>query len=235
MNRHGQNRQWSRTVVAVDGPAGSGKSSVSRATARALGYAFLDTGAGYRALTWLALERGVDLDDASSVETLMDSWDFRISTHPSDTRVSVDGTDVTDAIREPRVSSFVSSVARVPSVRLRLNELFRDLLDAPGEPGIVAEGRDITTVVAPDATVRVLLTASEAVRLRRRGLELDDVSAEDLARQVTERDRRDSLVADFMTAAEGVETLDSSDLDFEETVAALVAVVRRVSAGKSGV
>ncbi len=235
MNSHEENRQWSRTVVAVDGPAGSGKSSVSRATARALGYAFLDTGAGYRALTWLALERGVDLDDASSVETLMDSWDFRISTHPSDTRVSVDGTDVTDAIREPRVSSFVSSVARVPSVRLRLNELFRDLLDAPGEPGIVAEGRDITTVVAPDATVRVLLTASEAVRLRRRGLELDDVSAEDLARQVTERDRRDSLVADFMTAAEGVETLDSSDLDFEETVAALVAVVRRVSAGKSGV
>ncbi len=235
MNSHEENRQWSRTVVAVDGPAGSGKSSVSRATARALGYAFLDTGAGYRALTWLALERGVDLDDASSVETLMDSWDFRISTHPSDTRVSVDGTDVTDAIREPRVSSFVSSVARVPRVRLRLNELFRDLLDAPGEPGVVAEGRDITTVVAPDATVRVLLTASEAVRLRRRGLELDDVSAEDLARQVTERDRRDSLVADFMTAAEGVETLDSSDLDFEETVAALVAVVRRVSAGKSGV
>ncbi len=235
MSRPERHRRWSRTVVAVDGPAGSGKSSVSRATARALGYAFLDTGAGYRALTWLALERGVDLDDASSVEALMDSWDFRISTHPSDTRVSVDGTDVTDAIREPRVSSSVSSVARVPNVRLRLNELFRDLLDAPGEPGVVAEGRDITTVVAPDATVRVLLTASEAVRLRRRGLELTDVGAEDLARQVTERDRRDSLVADFMTAAEGVETLDSSELDFDETVAALVAVIRRVSAEKTGV
>lgn len=233
MTRDQERRPWRRTVVAVDGPAGSGKSSVSRAAAEALGFAFLDTGAGYRALTWLALERGVDVDDASSIETLMDSWDYRVSTHPTDTRVSVDGIDVTDAIRDPRVSSSVSSIARVPNVRVRLNELFRDLLDAPGEPGVVAEGRDITTVVAPDATVRVLLTASEAVRLRRRGSELADVSAEDLARQVTERDRRDSLVADFMTAAEGVETLDSSELNFDQTVAELVDIVRRVSAGKS--
>lgn len=233
MTREQSRRQWNRTVVAVDGPAGSGKSSVSRAAADALGYAFLDTGAGYRALTWLALERGLDLDDASAVESLMDSWDYRISTHPTDTRVSVDGTDVTDAIREPRVSSSVSSIARVPNVRLRLNELFRELLDAPGEPGVVAEGRDITTVLAPDATVRVLLTASEAVRLRRRGLELTDISAEDLARQVIERDRRDSLVADFMTAADGVRTLDSSDLDFADTVKALVEIVRRVSAENS--
>jgi cytidylate kinase len=213
-------------VVAVDGPAGSGKSSVSRAAARALDYEFLDTGAAYRALAWLALERGIDLDDAAAVVALLDDFDdFDETTDPDDTRVSVAGTDVTAAIRDPRVSAVVSSVARVPEVRVRLNERFRARLDAPGKAGIVAEGRDITTVVAPDAPVRVLLTADERVRLARRAGELDGQSAEDVARQVTERDRRDSQVVDFLTAAEGVTTLDSTSLTFPETVEALVALV----------
>jgi cytidylate kinase len=217
---------WTRVVVAVDGPAGSGKSSVSRAAARALDYEFLDTGAAYRALAWLALERGIDLDDAAAVVALLDDFDdFDETTDPDDTRVSVAGTDVTAAIRDPRVSAVVSSVARVPEVRVRLNERFRARLDAPGKAGIVAEGRDITTVVAPDAPVRVLLTADERVRLARRAGELDGQSAEDVARQVTERDRRDSQVVDFLTAAEGVTTLDSTSLTFPETVEALVALV----------
>jgi cytidylate kinase len=204
-------RNWTRTVVAVDGPAGSGKSSVSRAAAAALAFAFLDTGAGYRSLAWLGLDQGTDLDDADAVVALLESWRFELSTDPADTRVRVNGTDVTAAIREPRVTAAVSAVAKIPQVRTRLNEQFRDLLDAPGEPGVIAEGRDITTVVAPDASVRVLLTADPAVRAARRASELDGVSAE---------------VVDFMSAAEGVTTLDSTDLDFDQTVAALVGLVR---------
>jgi CMP/dCMP kinase len=223
--------RWSRTVVAVDGPAGSGKSSVSRAAARALGYEFLDTGAAYRALAWLGLERGVDFGDTAAVAALVDELDEGVTTDPDDVRVTVGGVDVTDAIREPRVTAVVSAVARVPEVRTRLNEHFRDRLDASGLPGIVAEGRDITTVVAPDASVRVLLTADESVRVQRRRAELSGASTADVTRLVVERDRKDSQVVDFMTAAEGVTTLDSTSLTFDETVDAMVALVRSAATG----
>lgn len=216
---------WSRVVVAVDGPAGSGKSSVSRAAAKALGYEFLDTGAAYRALAWLGLERGVDLDDPAAVAALLPDFRDEIGTDPDEHRVTVGDTDVTTAIRAPRVSAVVSAVARVPAVRLRLNETFRSVLDAPGAPGIVAEGRDITTVVAPDAAVRVLLTADERVRMARRAGQLEGQTAAQIAAQVAERDRKDSQVIDFLTAAAGVTTLDSTALSFDETVDALVALV----------
>lgn len=221
---------WTRTVVAVDGPAGSGKSSVSRAAALSLGYEFLDTGAAYRALAWLGLERGVDLGDPDAVLELVDGFDEGITTDPDDVRVSIGSADVTAAIREPRVTAVVSSVARVPQVRARLNEHFRGWLNAPGKPGIVAEGRDITTVVAPDASVRILLTADESVRISRRRAELTGQTAADVARLVTDRDRRDAQVVDFMTAAEGVTTLDSTALTFDETVEAMVALVRAAAA-----
>ncbi len=224
--------RWSRTVVAVDGPAGSGKSSVSRAAARALGYEFLDTGAAYRALAWLGLERGVDLSDERAVVALADELGDALTTDPEDVRVTVDGTDVTDAIRQPRVTAVVSAVARVPEVRRKLNEQFRARLDAPGAPGIVAEGRDITTVVAPDASVRLLLTADERVRIQRRRAELTGASSADVAKLVTERDRKDAQVVDFMTAAEGVTTLDSTDLTFDQTVEAMVTLVRAATQGR---
>ncbi|WP_210481756.1 (d)CMP kinase [Naasia sp. SYSU D00948] len=217
---------WSRTVVAVDGPAGSGKSSVSRAAARALGFEFLDTGAAYRALAWLGLERGVDFADEAALVALVDELGDGLTTDPDDQRVTVAGSDVTDAIRQPRVTAVVSAVARVAEVRRRLNERFRARLDAPGAPGIVAEGRDITTVVAPDASVRVLLTADERVRIQRRRAELTGASSADVAKLVADRDRKDAQVVDFMTAAEGVTTLDSTDLTFDETVEAMVALVR---------
>ncbi len=226
-------RHWSRTVVAVDGPAGSGKSSVSRAAARALGYEFLDTGAAYRALAWLGLERGIDFADEGSVIRLVHELGDPLTTDPDDVRVTVDGSDVTEAIRQPRVTAVVSAVARVPEVRRRLNELFRARLGAPGAPGIVAEGRDITTVVAPDASVRVLLTADERVRIQRRRAELTGASSADVARSVTERDRKDAQVVDFMTAAEGVTTLDSTELTFDETVDAMVALVRAAEGRKA--
>jgi cytidylate kinase len=213
-------------VVAVDGPAGSGKSSVSKETARRLGWGFLDTGAAYRALAWHAAASRVDADDAASVVASLDSFDYRIGTDPYGYAVHVGGVDVTDAIREPTVTAIVSAVARVPEVRAHLIELFRAIIAAEKRQGIVVEGRDITTVVAPDAPVRILLTASEEARMARRSKELVGHSAEATGAQLQARDRADSKVVDFMNAADGVTTVDSTDLDFDQTVQAVIDVIR---------
>jgi cytidylate kinase len=211
-------------VVAVDGPAGSGKSSVSRAAAAKLGFAFLDTGAAYRALAWSVLEHGADPEDADDVTRVLRAFRFDTAEDPAEHWTRVDGRDVTDAIREPRVTAAVSGIARVPAVREALNEGFRERLTA-AEPGVVVEGRDITTVVAPDADVRVLLTASPEVRAARRARQLPDLHHETVAAAIAERDAKDSQVVDFLEAADGVTTLDSTDLDFEGTVDALVGLV----------
>ncbi|MFC5501427.1 (d)CMP kinase [Lysinimonas soli] len=217
-------------VVAIDGPAGSGKSSVSKAAAVALGYAFLDTGAAYRALTWLALERGVPPTDAAAIVGLLHDFHYTTEVHGDTTIVRVaDGArasvDVTEAIREPRVTAAVSDIARIAEVRIALNEVFRRLIRRTDRPGIVVEGRDITTVVAPDAEVRILLTAAEEVRIARRSAELSPGAAS-TASQLRERDRRDAQVVDFLTAAPGVTTIDSTELDFGQTVQAVVELVR---------
>ena len=215
-------------VVAVDGPAGSGKSSVSRAAATRLGYAFLDTGAAYRALTWLALERGIDLDDSGAIVAELADFPYRTEARPEGSHVRVGDADVTIAIREPRISAVVSQIARVPEVREALTAAFRRIIAETRAPGIVVEGRDITTVVAPDAQVRILLTADETVRIARRSAELASADA-DTARQLRERDRKDAQVVDFLTAAEGVTTIDSTELDFEQTVDAVIEHVRRTA------
>lgn len=220
-------------VVAIDGPAGSGKSSVSKAAAVALDFAFLDTGAAYRSLSWLGLQRGIDLTDPHAVVELLATFHYTTEVHGSTTTVrvdqrlndGVDATDVTEAIREPRVTAVVSDVARIPEVRVALNEVFRRLIRASDRPGIVVEGRDITTVVTPDAPVRILLTASEDVRIARRSAELSPDAAS-TASQLRERDRRDAQVVDFLTAAPGVTTIDSTELDFGQTVQAVVDLVR---------
>ena len=212
-------------IVAVDGPAGSGKSSVSKAVARRLGYGFLDTGAAYRALAWLALERQIDTDDPDAVTSLLDEFDYSIGTDPDGYAVVVAGNDVTDAIREPRVASVVSAIARVPEVRSHLVAIFRTVTADVDSPGIVVEGRDITTVVAPDAPVRILLTADEAVRMARRSAELSDHAAETVGAHLAARDRADARVVDFLNAADGVTTLDSTHLNFDETVDAVIAVI----------
>jgi len=212
-------------VVAIDGPAGSGKSSVSKAAAVELDYAFLDTGAAYRALTWLVLERGIDPADTTAVLGLLPTFHYTTEVVRSGTVVHVAGADVTDAIREPRISAVVSDIARIPEVRTALTEVFRRLIKAAGRPGIVVEGRDITTVVAPDAQVRILLTADEDVRIARRSAELSPGAAS-TASQLRERDRRDAQVVDFLTAAPGVTTIDSTELNFGQTVQAVVDLVR---------
>jgi cytidylate kinase len=214
------------TVVAIDGPAGSGKSSVSRAAARALGFSYQDTGAAYRALAWTALDRGVDTEQPDELVALLADFPYSIGIHPDDYFVRVGSADVTEAIREPRVTAVVSAVARVPEVRGFLVELFRSVIRSSSTPGIIVEGRDITTVVAPDATVRILLTATEEARMARRSAELSTESAAKTAQQLSSRDAQDSKVVDFMNAADGVVTIDSTELDFDQTVQAVVDLVR---------
>lgn len=225
-------------VIAVDGPSGSGKSSVSRAVAARLGLRYLDTGAMYRALTWWALDRGIDLRDPATQPTVAElarSLPLDMGQTPTSVDVRVDGRDVTDAIREPRISAVVSLVATNLAVREELVRRQREIAAADG--GIVVEGRDITTVVAPDADVRVLLTASEAARLARRALEVhgtDDAEAIERTRDhVVRRDADDSTVATFTEAVEGVTVIDSSALTLDETVDAVLALVSARTAARS--
>ena len=215
-------------VVAVDGPSGSGKSSVSKAVARRLGAAYLDTGAMYRAVAWHCLNEGVDLADAEAVAAAAVAMDLDQSTDPDVEAVRVGGTDVTEAIRGPEVTDTVSTVAVVIPVREELHRRQGAAIAAAGR--MVAEGRDITTVVAPDAHARVLLTASEAVRTARRSGQLaaageTGVDAGTLHRQVAGRDARDATVSTFDRPADGVALVDSTELDFEQTVAAVLAAV----------
>ncbi|MCT9821181.1 (d)CMP kinase [Microbacterium sp. W1N] len=213
-------------IIAVDGPAGSGKSSVSKQVARDLGYGYLDTGAAYRALAWHVLDRGADTADTDAVRQAAGDFDYAISLDPDDHWVRVGQADVTAAIREPRVAGAVSAVARVPEVRAVLTDLFRALVARADRDGVIVEGRDITTVVAPDAPVRILLTAAPEVRAARRSAEVTTQDAAAVAAALHRRDASDAQVVDFLTAAPGVVVVDSTDLDFTQTVDAVLDVVR---------
>ncbi len=219
-------------TVAIDGPSGSGKSSVSRAVARVLGVGFLDTGAMYRALTWWCLERGIDLADRGAVARAARDLPLAMGTDPVGPTVAVAGHDITADIRTTRVSQQVSVVATNTEVRPELQRRQRELMAqiAQATGGVVAEGRDITSVVAPDADVRILLTASEEARLRRRSTELHGHAGESAVEatrdQIVRRDRDDSTVSEFTTAGDGVVLLDTSDLDFDQSVAAVLDIVR---------
>ena len=208
-------------VIAIDGPAGSGKSSVSKEVARRLGFGYLDTGAGYRALALHGLN-----NPGQQIQQLFDTFDYAISLDPEHPEVMLGDEDVTAEIRTERIASAVSQIAKLPEVRKFQLEDARALITACDMPGIVVEGRDITTVVAPDAQLRILLTASEAVRLARRGLENSE-SADNLKA----RDASDSKVVEFMTAAEGVYLVDTTDLDFESSVAEVLRLVEVVKHG----
>jgi cytidylate kinase len=218
-------------VVAIDGPSGSGKSSVSKQVARTLGYGYLDTGAMYRALAWWCLSEEVDLTDAEAITAAAHRMPLSIGTDPDDPTITVGGVDVTAAIRETRISTNVSAVAAVIPVRELMRVLQRRLISEAGaaDGGVVAEGRDITTVVAPDSPVRILLTASEDARLARRSTELhgdaDEASVAATRSQVVDRDKADSAVSEFSVAADGVTTVDTSHLDFEGSVQAVLQVV----------
>lgn len=214
-----------RLVIAIDGPSGSGKSSTARGVAQRLGLAYLDTGAMYRAVTCAFLDAGVDPFDTAGVIAATTAADLQLSTDPSDQWVRVNGTDVTQRIREQEVSGKVSAVSTVAECRADLVARQRAIIDA-APSGIVAEGRDITTVVAPDADLRVLLTADPEVRMARRKLDLGgEVDADALADQVLRRDRDDSTLVNFTTAADGVIHLDGTYLTLEETIDAVIDLV----------
>ena len=207
----------SRLVVAVDGPSGAGKSSTSRGVAIALGLRYLDTGAMYRALTWWLLERDVDTTDPEMVAVLATGPVIEVSTDPRAPWTRVDGTDVSEAIRTQEVTAAVSAVAAVPQVRAHLIAMQRQII-ASAAPGIVAEGRDIGTVVAPDAQVKVFLTADGAARASRRAAEASWSTRAD-------QDRRDRLdAAQSGKAADAVE-IDSTGLGLDEVVGIIVGLV----------
>jgi cytidylate kinase len=209
-------------IVAIDGPAGSGKSSVSKACAKALGFGYLDTGAAYRALTYAIQNLGLIVTQRSAEQIAAD-LKYSISLNPNDYWVKVGELDLTYEIRSPEVGAGVSEFAVLPQVRQFMLNLTRSLVESSGLQGVLVEGRDITTKVFPEAKTRILLTASEEVRLGRRSAELPEGTI--VADQVTKRDQNDSKVVDFLVPAEGVILVDSSELDFDQTVRAITALV----------
>lgn len=223
-------------VVAIDGPSGSGKSSVSREVAQRLELDYLDTGAMYRAVTWWCARQGVDLEDQPAVARAAKELSLYLSTDPSSPSVQVAGIAIDEAIRTQEISESVSRVAINLDVRHELRDRQRVLIaeSVMRSGGVVAEGRDITTVVAPDADVRILLVASQQARLARRARELhgaSDLAAVNATRdQIVRRDLDDSTVSQFMQAAEGVTLVDTSDLDFQQSVEAVLDVVDRETA-----
>jgi CMP/dCMP kinase len=215
-------------VIAVDGPSGSGKSTAARGAARALGFRYLDTGSTYRALTWWLLAHGADISDPDAVAACARRPVIEVGTDPEAPAIRVDGTDVAGPIRTREVSNAVSAVASVPEVRRHLvamqQEIIADSLAAGA--GIVAEGRDIGTAVAPDAPVKVFLTASETVRARRRAAELatDPAATVELTR--AEQARRDRSDAPQMAMAEDAVEIDTTALGLDEVIREIVALAQ---------
>ncbi len=218
-----------RCVVAVDGPSGSGKSTVSRRLAAALGAQYLDTGAMYRAVTWAALDSGIDPQDAEAVAKVAGEIDLEVGTDPDAPYTRVGGTPVDRAIRGPEVTAAVSAVAAVPWVRQLLVAQQRKIIGAAGR--VVVEGRDIGTVVAPDADLKVYLTASPDARARRRSAE----TAADLSATAADLDRRDRLdstrAADPLQQAADAVVLDTTELGIDQVVARLRAMLDRSFGG----
>jgi cytidylate kinase len=203
-------------IVAIDGPAGAGKSTVAKALAARLGFRYLDTGAMYRALTWLAMQRGVDLGDG---EKLAELARLEPVTFADDSRVFIAGTDVTSSIREQRIDRMVPVVARHPGVREIMRARQREL---GAQGNVVIEGRDIGTVVAPNAEVKVYLVADRDIRAKRRMADRPGIGADALATDLRKRDARD---AERMQPAPDAKEIDTTHSTVDEVVDRIEALV----------
>jgi CMP/dCMP kinase len=208
-------------IIAIDGPAGAGKSTVARRVASQLGFRYLDTGAMYRALTWLAMQRGVDLSDATALERMARSEPVAFD---DEGRVWISGTDVTSSIREQRIDRMVPVVARHTSVREVMRERQREL----GRGGdVVIEGRDIGTVVAPNAEVKIYLVADRDERAKRRMADRPGIGADALATDLKSRDEKD---AERMQPAKDAQQIDTTNQSVEDVVERIEALVRDCTA-----
>lgn len=214
--------------IAIDGPAGAGKSTVAKKLARWLGFLYIDTGAMYRAVTYEALQKGVSLDDEMALTDLARNMNITISVDPdNETAIYVDMREVTRNIREPVVSRHVSLVARVPGVRRALVRLQQQLAAAGG---VVMEGRDIGTVVLPNADFKFYLTASPLERAKRRARELEEkghrIDLDQLAGEIAERDSIDSTrITDPLKPAQDAVIIDCSSVDADQVVQLLAETV----------
>lgn len=219
-------------IVAIDGPAGSGKSSVSRDVAQKLAWIMLDTGAMYRAITWAVLEAGIDPDDSNGVADIADRANVVITTRPDQASITVDSVDVTTAIRSPEVTEAVSAVSAVKQVRERLVDIQRSTV-ASSQHGVVIEGRDIGTVVLPHAPLKIYLTADPRVRALRRSTELGaaltESDIEAMEKALTERDSKDSSrELSPLKAAPDALVIDTTDMTQQEVVSLIIARAREV-------
>lgn len=212
-------------IIAVDGPSGSGKSSVSRAVATELGLDYLDTGSMYRAITWFIQDLGVDVNDSQSVAHLAKAELIQPSIDPSEPGIKVAGRDVSLEIRGSKVTQGVSAVSAVPEVRKLMVNRQREIANS-SKTGIVVEGRDICAVVLPDASVRLFLTANPEARANRRAKETGDAltaTIDDLAK----RDLADSTRAvSPLEIAPGVRVIDTTHLDLGEVITQVVDIAR---------
>jgi len=216
----------SKPIVAIDGPAGAGKSTVAKGVAERLGYLYIDTGAMYRAVAYKALRAGIAISDAQAVVTLALRTEILLADIEGEQHVFADGEDVTQAIRSTEATRASSPVSAIPGVRKRLVELQRNMAAAGG---VVMEGRDIGTVVFPNAEVKVYLTASADERARRRVEQMKQMGVEadpaKIAAEMRDRDLRDSsrAAAPLVQAADAV-LLDTDGLSIDQVITAIVAI-----------
>ena len=217
-------------VIAVDGPSGSGKSTTARGIATRLGLRYLDTGAMYRAVTWAVLERGIDVDDPAAVAAVVSAVRLEVGTDPGAPTISADGVDVAGPIRGPAVTAAVSAVSAVRAVRTQLVTQQRELI---GRGGIVVEGRDIGAVVAPDADLKVFLTAASGERAARRHAETGG-SADQVSMTEADLARRDTLdstrKASPLTQAADAVVVDTTSLGLEDVIDRIVVMVKELPA-----
>ena len=221
-----------RISVAIDGPAGAGKSSISKVVAKKLGYLYIDTGAMYRGITWALLNAGISIDDVDAVEAALSKIELELRVEETGLSVWVNGTDVSQDIRTQYVTSHVSQVAAQKAVRTKLVEMQRHMASAGG---VILDGRDIGSVVLPNAELKVYLTASVETRGHRRWLELKDsenISLEEVCRTVAERDAMDMNRKESpLVCVDDAVVVETDHLSIEETVQTLIDLIRKAELG----